>query len=346
MSSDKKAVRQYALRLIATGAGVLGTKLAREFGVSRQVAHGYVQSLVNEGVVRASGKTRARIYELVTLNEAERVFDRSGLEEDVVWREVAKEALSDLPTNVRDIWHYAMTEMINNAIDHSGSEKVWVGFRRNALFVEAWVRDEGEGIFLKIQSALGLNDSREAILELAKGKVTTAPENHSGEGIFFTSRMVDQFDIQSGDLHFRHDQRTFDEIESTSSDVAGTLVVMRLENESPRTNQEVFDRFSDPEEYTFSKTHVPVKLAQVGGERLVSRSQAKRVAQRFEQFKHVELDFEGVEAVGQAFADELFRVFAAAHPGLRLVPINTSNQVAQMIRRAVAAREEQSAAKS
>jgi hypothetical protein len=35
----------------------------------------------------------------------------------------------------------------------------------------------------------------------------------------------------------------------------------------------------------------------------------------------------------------MFRVFAAAHPQIRITPINTSTAVAQMIRRAVGAGE-------
>ena len=112
---------------------------------------------------------------------------------------------------------------------------------------------------------------------------------------------------------------------------------MCLANDSPRVMREVFDAYTDPEEFTFDKTVVPLRLAQYEGEKLVSRSQAKRVALRFERFKRVELDFAGVSDIGQAFADELFRVFAAAHPTIRITPINTEPAVAQMIRRAVAA---------
>ena len=85
------------------------------------------------------------------------------------------------------------------------------------------------------------------------------------------------------------------------------------------------------------KTVVPVRLAQHEGEKLVTRSQAKRVAQRFERFKEVVLDFEGVAEIGQGFADELFRVFAKAHPDVRLRPINTSEAVTQMVRRVLGA---------
>jgi len=115
-------------------------------------------------------------------------------------------------------------------------------------------------------------------------------------------------------------------------------VRMRLANGSPRKLREVFDAFTDdPEELNFDKTVVPLRLAQYEGENLVSRSQAKRVAHRFERFKRVELDFAGVSEIGQAFADELFRVFATAHPTIRMTPVNTEPAVAQMIRRAVSA---------
>ena len=69
--------------------------------------------------------------------------------------------------------------------------------------------------------------------------------------------------------------------------------------------------------------------------RFDTMSQAKRVAHRFEHFKEVVLDFDGVAEIGQAFADELFRVFTGTHPDVRLRPINTSEAVAQMVRRAM-----------
>src|SRR3989304_1763905 len=132
-----------------------------------------------------------------------------------------------------------------------------VGLVRDALNTSVYVADEGEGIFLKIQRAMNLYDPREAILELAKGKLTTDPVNHTGEGIFFASKLFDAFDIRSGRLHFMHDH--------------GALAA--------------------PEENTFVKTIVPVRLAQYEGEKLVSRSQAKRLSLRFERFRHVVLDF-------------------------------------------------------
>ena len=67
-----------------------------------------------------------------------------------------------------------------------------------------YLHDNGVGIFKKIQTELRLLDERHAILELAKGKLTTDPKRHTGEGIFFSSRMFDQFDILSGGIFFTH----------------------------------------------------------------------------------------------------------------------------------------------
>jgi anti-sigma regulatory factor (Ser/Thr protein kinase) len=339
MKIDKETIRQRALELTAEDGRHVGTKLASEFGVSRQVANGYLQTLVREGLLEAEGSTRSRTYELKTLAQIERTNPRDGLEEDVVWRETFAPQLSDLPENVRDIWRYGVTEMVNNAIDHSGSPEVHVGLRRNALFTDAWVADVGEGIFLKIQRALELPDPRLAILELAKGKLTTDPQRHTGEGIFFTSRVMDAFEIESGRLQYRHQGRALDSLAERNGEAPGTRVTMRLTNQSTRTLKSVLDKFSDPELFTFNRTEIPVRMAQQEGEKLVSRSQARRVANRFERFKVVTLDFAGIADVGQAFADELFRVFAAAHPNVRLTPINTVPAVAQMIRRVVGADE-------
>lgn len=339
MNISKDSIRWRALALIADKGHGVATHLATEFGLSRQVANGYLQAMLRDGLVEAEGSTRARTYLLKTLAEADQTFSREGLQEDVVWRQMIASQVATLPENVRDIWHYATTEMINNAIDHSGSLEIHVGFRRNALFTDVWVADDGEGIFLKIQREFNLFDPREAILELAKGKLTTAPKQHSGEGIFFTSRLMDEFEIRSGNLHFSRSQRRLDLLAELPDFDIGTMVQMRMANDSRTTMKTVFDRFSENDDYTFDKTEVPIRLAQHEGEKLVSRSQAKRVAHRFERFRHVVLDFDGVAEIGQAFADELFRVFAAEHPDVRLIPVNTAPAVAQMVSRALKAAE-------
>ena len=116
--------------------------------------------------------------------------------------------------------------------------------------------------------------------------------------------------------------------------VAGTAVFMKLRNETRRTTKEVFDRFLSGDDYAVTETVVPVRAVRHGDEQLVSRSQAKRLLARVEQFRTVRLDFIRIDAIGPAFADEIFRVFALRHPDVELVAINTNADVERMIARA------------
>lgn len=331
------SIARHALALVAQNGRGVATRLSEEFGISRQAASGRIRRLIRGGLLVADGVTSNRVLRLAELDRTVAEFPIPGPSEDIVWRELCAPMLTDLPDNVKDVWHYGITEMVNNAIDHSGSPTVTVGMAKTGLYTTAWVTDAGDGIFLKIQRALGLYDPREAILELAKGKLTTDPSNHTGEGIFFSSKIFDAYDIRSGKLHFIHDVGELDVLAESERHGTGTMVLMRLDNDSPRTTKEIFDQFSDPEEYTFDRTIVPVRLAIYEGEKLVSRSQAKRLTMRFERFRHVVLDFAGVNEIGQAFADEVFRVFQVAHPNTVMAPMNMSPAVSAMVSRAKAA---------
>jgi hypothetical protein len=196
------------------------------------------------------------------------------------------------------------------------------------------ILDNGVGIFKKIQKAMNLLDERHAILELSKGKLTTDPANHTGEGIFFSSRMFDEFDILSGGVFFSHEFGEKEDWILERDHMEGTAVWMKLHNHTARTTKKIFDQFANGEDYGFNKTIVPVKLARYGQEQLVSRSQAKRLLARIEVFKIVIFDFREVLSIGQAFADEIFRVFANRHPEIALSAIHANSEVKRMIERA------------
>ena len=87
-----------------------------------------------------------------------------------------------------------------------------------------------------------------------------------------------------------------------------------------------------PHDFEFDTTKTVVKLFEYGV-RFVSRPEAKRLLQGLERFRHVIIDFAGVEAVGQGFADEVFRVWALAHPQVDLRPENMAPPVAFMVGR-------------
>jgi len=310
---------------------------ARNFGISRQAVNKHIKRLVEQKALLVKGSTRNRHYILHPLAQWEHIYALDGnLEEDVVWRNDIVSFLGELPINVIDIWHYGFTEILNNAIDHSSGQSVLVQVKKTALNCEIVIYDNGEGIFKKIQRELNLHDERHSVLELAKGKLTTDPDNHTGEGIFFSSRMFDDFRILSGNVYFSH---THDEVEDwiieNQRDQTGTGVFIKLNNNTARTTKQIFDSFTSDEDYGFTKTVVPVRLAQYGDEKLVSRSQAKRLLDRVDKFRTVIFDFDEVDSIGQAFADEVFRVFQRHHPDIELFYLKASKSVQEMINRAI-----------
>jgi len=311
---------------------------ARNFGISRQAVNKHVKRLIQQKALLVRGATRNRHYILHPLVQWEHIYALDGnLEEDVVWRNDIAPLLGELPNNVIDIWHYGFTEILNNAIDHSSGHHVLVQVKKTASNSEIVIYDNGEGIFKKIQHELNLYDEQHSVLELAKGKLTTDPDNHTGEGIFFSSRMFDDFRILSGNVYFSH---THDEVEDWVVEnqryQCGTGVFMELKNNTARTSKQIFDSFTSGEDYGFTKTVVPVRLAQYGDEKLISRSQAKRLLDRVDKFRTVIFDFDEVDSIGQAFADEVFRVFQRQHPDVELLYLNTNKPVKEMISRAVA----------
>lgn len=337
-------IEAFALASAADHPDDLAAVVGERFGISRQAVSKHLARLVAEEKLLASGETRRRRYALPVQKEAFTLPLVAGLEEHRVWEERVAPLLRDLPGNVFDICFYGFTEMLNNAIEHSGGTAVGVTLQRGAQQVTLTIVDNGVGIFRKIATELHLDDERHAILELSKGKLTTARERHSGEGIFFTSKMFDTFTISSHETTLsctRGESWLFSTRDwpLRGGEITGTGVLLSIDARSTLTTKEVFDRFSAPleEDYGFVKTRVPVALARHGQENLVSRSQAKRLLARFDHFKEVILDFAGVDAIGQAFADEVFRVFTSMHPDIELLPINTVPDVEKMIRRARAA---------
>jgi len=335
MLKKTEEIRTFILKNVGKHPRDIVKAASHHFGITRQAVSRHLSSLIDEALLEADGKTKGRTYRLkILLNKSVEVPLSVNSDEDVLWGEHVRPFLSDVKQNVHAICHHGFTEIMNNAIDHSEGAEVEILVTRTAVAIDLSVRDDGVGIFNKIARELKLPDKHFAILELAKGKFTTDPKKHTGEGIFFTSRMFDNFCILSDDLSLAHDERLGDWLlDSEEEPLKGTCVMMRIDPQSNRDILQVFDQFSDPEDFSFSKTRVPVRLAQFGEENLVSRSQAKRVLTRFDRFKKVILDFAGVEMIGQAFADEIFRVFRGEHPEVELLHTNANSVVEKMVLR-------------
>src|ERR1700678_571233 len=195
-------IRKFLLQNVDAHPATITSIATKKFKVDERNIRQHIQRLRTQGLLLAEGKTRDRVYKLRVLKEWNKMYPIApGTTEDAAWREISPE-IGRLPKDVMDIWDRGFTEMFNNALDHSGGTEIDVRFRKTAINTELALYDNGVGIFKKIQNALNLPDQREAIFELSKGKFTTDPTKHSGEGIFFTSRLFDSYDILSGGLAF------------------------------------------------------------------------------------------------------------------------------------------------
>ncbi|MBU6297233.1 MAG: DUF4325 domain-containing protein [Alphaproteobacteria bacterium] len=335
-SRQNPEIRDFILRTIPTHPVAIGSLAAEKFGLSRTAANRYLKRLEAEGFISADGKTSARRYALKPISEYSTTIDIApGLYESDIWRLQVEPHLKNLPDNVERICQYGFTEMFNNVIDHSGSADAIVNCKQDYAEISMLVIDRGVGIFEKIQKDFRLPDPRSALLELSKGKLTSDKSKHSGEGIFFTSRMFNSFTILSGHLCYTRkmteDRGWLLETEDRPDyHKKGTTVAMTLAANATWSPKDIFEKYQN-EDWDFAKTHIPVTLGRYGQEELVSRSQAKRILARFDRFDEILLDFKGVEQIGQAFADEIFRVFAGGHPNVNIVAVNASDDVKKMI---------------
>lgn len=336
--STSKLIERFILEHLDQNPDSIATLAARHFGISRQAVHRHLNKLIQNNQLAAWGNTSHRKYgPVVWLNHQIQVQLTPNLEEDRVWHERIEPHLQNIPENISRICHFGFTEMFNNALDHSQGAAATVTLYHSSTQIALQVFDDGIGIFNKLKTEHSLAAPRDAVLELAKGKLTTDPSRYTGQGIFFTSRSFDSFTIVSGKLawHSREAENSWI-IDDLQQPQIGTGVIMRISSLSDRTLVSVFDRFAG-KDYQFTKTHIPVELAKLGESSLISRSQAKRLVSRFEEFDEIILDFKGITSIGQAFADEIFRVFKNNHPSVMLKPVNIEPEIGKMIDRAESA---------
>ena len=234
-----------------------------------------------------------------------------------------------MPNSISDILAYAFLEMLNNAIEHSNSKTVNVEFCRGPKSAFFKIIDKGVGIFNNIKSKKKLKNEKEAIEDLLKGKQTTEPQAHSGEGIFFTSKVATAFTIQSNTKKIVFDNLIKDVFIKDSKPTKGTKIYFSILLDSKNNLREVFNKYSD-DSFKFNKTEVKARLYKSDTE-YISRSQARRILSGLDKFKTILLDFKNVETVGQGFADEVFRVWKSRHPGIEIIVKNANDNVQFMI---------------
>ena len=341
VKNQAQEIRTYLLKKIPVHPKNIVAKAAKAFVCSRTTVHRHLNRLLRDGEIIKTGTTRQILYFL----KAEKNKDilvplKPRLEEYQVWKENFSQDFESLPKNVRDICEYGFLNMLNNAIHHSEGTGVIIKTRWAPDSISIAIQDDGIGIFRKIQRTLGLEDVREIALHLSKGKFTTDPLGHRGEGIFFASRSFDNFHITSrGMSYIRINLEKDWFVETTKyTNLPGTGLIMKIALDSKREIQEVYADYQHEDSEgmpKFDKTHIMVKLSKIGEERYVSRSQARRICLGLEKFKRVALDFKNIATIGQGFVDEIFRVFQLKYPNINITYINANDDVQFMIERSL-----------
>lgn len=316
--------------------------IIRATGFSRAYINRFFQELRKEGKIALIGKANQAYY--VKAGSAERakkkilnirrILENTNVSEDEVLDEIKRNSgvFDGIPENIAGIVGYAFTEMLNNAVEHSRSKKILVNIKRdNIIFFE--VIDFGVGIFKNIKRKKRLNNEMEAIQDLLKGKQTTVPKEHTGEGIFFTSKVADKLIIRGSAKKLIFDNNLNDVFIRDSKSIRGTKVVFEINIDSKKNLLKIFKDYSG-KTFSFEKTKIKVSLYAMDSV-FISRSQARRILSGLDNFKEIVLDFKGVETIGQAFVDEVFRVWQLRHPQIKIIFRNANENVLFMIKRAL-----------
>ncbi len=340
--------KEKILQLIIQNGKVTSGEITKKIGVSRQYVNLVISDLIADKQVIKLGGTRNAFYVSklyisenpgIIPNTLKKKYKNESLEEHKILLEIEEKfpRIAELPENIKSIFTFAFSEMFNNAIEHSQSKSISVEVSVREKDLSFIVNDGGVGAFRNIMKKKNLKSEIEAIQDLLKGKTTTMPKSHSGEGIFFTSKAGDVFILDS--FGYRLSINTIKPnvaIYHLPTRKRGTRVVFRINTDSNRHLNDVFKKYTnliEESDYGFDKTEIRVKLFTSGGVH-ISRSQARRILVGLEKFKIVLFDYEKVPMVGQAFADEIYRVFQELHPDIRLENENMSEGVRFMIDRA------------
>ena len=140
-------------------------------------------------------------------------FTLAGADEDEVFEQVRARLdapFSALTKEEMSVIAYTFTEMVNNAIDHSRGKQLRVRVEIDSKRMTLEVVDDGIGAFESVRAGRSLRNHIEAPAEITKGKVTSDPARHTGEGVFFTSKVADHFVLGSNGVELVVDNEVTD----------------------------------------------------------------------------------------------------------------------------------------
>ena len=232
-------------------------QMSKELNISRAAVYKYMKFLENEQIIyvdqKGTKKLRMQsIYKYKIVN--------NNINETTVYNLCIAPKIKNLNLQCRKKLQYACQEMINNVIEHSDGSTLNVIVAEDYVSVRILIIDNGIGIFKKIKDYFNLENLNDAILELDKGKCTTASDSHSGEGIFFSSKMFDLFFIQANGIQYvsKNNLAHHYLLENIKGKIdIGTYVSMEIAKDNIIPIENIFDQYGD-DNFGFNKTIVPV----------------------------------------------------------------------------------------
>jgi anti-sigma regulatory factor (Ser/Thr protein kinase) len=330
----------------AANPGDLPAHLMQRLSISRRRAGSLLKQLEAAQWLVREGTPRRPRWRAGPLRQVVQTYAIAGLMEDEPWRRDFAPHF-ELPAHVRRMAQHTFTELLNNAIEHSGGHVVTVSMRQTPLQMQLLISDDGCGLFERIARSFAIDEPQLAMLELSKGKLTSAPERHAGHGLFFSAALADVIDVQANGVSYQRrawqpGQWHAGRRGAAVAERPGTSIYLAINLATERTLESVLHAHSDSGSgLDFSRTRVPLALltspaVDPGRDRseglsLVSRAEARRAIARLAQFARAELDFSGITHVGHGFADELLRVARREQPQLELIAVGAAPQVAAML---------------
>ena len=332
MHQQTLAIREQIIQAVRAGVVGLNNHIQAQFKISRQAVNQHLNNLESAGFLISSGNTKNKIYQLGAIRRQSKVIMlNEEVDEFEVYSQDFEWVVENAAKNIREIVDWGFTEILNNAVEHANATQVFISLEIDNNCVTLIIEDDGEGIFKRVKRLKKLQNEQQAVFELSKGKLTTDSQNHTGLGIFFSSKAFDLFSANSFGVctdFYNSENDGFNFAGSSAS----TCIAMTIALSSTTKLKTVFDKFAKAPEFEFDTTIVPLCLVNKK-QKLVSRSQAKKVTDHLEKFKFVTFDFKGIETIGQGFADELFRVYPNKNPQISFDYINAEIEVEKMIKR-------------
>lgn len=335
--------------LLESGRPLSAAAIARRLTVTRPVVVRHLNALIKEDRAVREGEGRRTRYRAAgavpvppKLNLASfvRRYPRVGLSETTVWHELVRlnPELANLSNASLELFRYAFTELLNNAVEHSAGTDVEVQFSQSGDVLSFEIIDNGVGLFSHLRQRLGLDSTDEAAKRLSQGKLPPMPDARTGSGkgvgIFFCAHAARRFEVESNGYRFLVDNQTGNAAAASAPPRAGTRV--RFDGElSPRqTLSNLLGPPRPPGSPDPRRPPAPPHPARVVvtlGTRFISRTEAQKLLNRLARYQTVVLDFKEVREIGPGFADEVFRVWPHHHPGVTLQPINMSPGVSVVV---------------